>query len=383
MIIRNFGVRHGRRVLAAPAPRSFLRALSIRTPTTTVADPEAAPVSATQAAADARKRAVLLKAEIDRLPEEFRKYEAYQEQTKSLGSKLKFRYLPDEVLKRPPHDVTLEDLMAAQAHMGHHTSQWNPANSRYIYGEREGIHIISLETTAAHLRRAANVVESVAYHAGLILFVGNRKGHRPIVVRMAELAGACHLYQKWTPGAITNKDVILASGELRVVDELDRTLDGFDAFLRDSRPVSPDLVICLNPVENYPLLHECGLASIPTIGIIDTDADPTWVTYQIPANDDSLRSVALIAGVLGRAGERGRQRRLADAAEGKVAWTKPHAVQAFIQNHNSTCRSEALAKLEELAREGKLKVGEAEEIKQSFTEESEEEIKAQLGKRSE
>jgi len=74
-------------------------------------------------------------------------------------------------------------------------------------------------------------------------------------------------------------------------------------------PVRPDLVVCLNPLENYTLLHECGLWGIPTIGVIDTDADPTWVTYSIPANDDSLRSIQLIAGVLGRAGAAGQAKR--------------------------------------------------------------------------
>jgi len=176
--------------------------------------------------------------------------------------------------------------MAAQAHMGHNTANWNPANARYIHGEREGIHIISLETTAVHLRRAARVVEEVAYHGGLILFVGTRPGQMPIVVRTAELAGACHLFQKWTPGTITNRDTLLASGLLQIVDEKDRPVNGFEKHLMDRRPVMPDLVVCLNPLENYTLLHECGMATIPTIGIIDTDANPTWVTYQIPANDD-------------------------------------------------------------------------------------------------
>jgi ribosomal protein S2 len=71
-----------------------------------------------------------------------------------------------------------------------------------------------------------------------------------------------------------------------MVNERDAELEGFETHLRDRRPVVPDLVVCLNPLENYPLLHECGVANIPTIGLIDTDADPTWVTYQIPANDD-------------------------------------------------------------------------------------------------
>lgn len=231
-------------------------------------------------------RAAALQAEIAQIPANYLEFQHQREHTRRLGSRVDSRYYPDQSLAEPPHDATLEMLMAAQAHMGHHVSQWNPANQRYIYGERAGIHIISLETTAAHLRRAARVVEEVSFHGGLVLFVGNRKGHRPVVVRAAELARGYHLFQRWTPGGITNRDVIFATGKLRIADERDRTLDGFDEHLRDRRPVVPDLVVCLNPLENRALLHECGLANIPTIGVIDTDADPTWVTYQIPANDD-------------------------------------------------------------------------------------------------
>lgn len=176
--------------------------------------------------------------------------------------------------------------MAAQAHMGHNTSLWNPANARYIYGVRQGIHIISLETTATHLRRAARVVEEVAYRGGLILFVGTRPGQRPIVVRAAELARACHLFTKWRPGTITNREQLLGGVPLTVVDELDRPLSGFEDHLHDRRPLAPDLVVCLNPKENMTLLYECSLAKVPTIGIIDTNTNPAWVTYQIPANDD-------------------------------------------------------------------------------------------------
>jgi small subunit ribosomal protein S2 len=180
----------------------------------------------------------------------------------------------------------LELLMASQAHMGHNTSLWNPANSRYIYGVRQGIHIISLETIAAHLRRAARVVEEVSYRGGVILFVGTRKGQMEIVTKAAELAGACHLFTKWTPGAITNRDVILKTQATKVVDHLDTELGGFDMYKGMARPLLPDLVVCLNPLENYTLLYECGLKNIPTIGVIDTNVDPSWVTYTIPANDD-------------------------------------------------------------------------------------------------
>jgi small subunit ribosomal protein S2 len=97
------------------------------------------------------------------------------------------------------------------------------------------------------------------------------------------------------------------------VNVLDEELPDLKESLADHAILKPDLVICLNPLENEPLLHECGLNNVPTIGIIDTDADPTRVTYPIPANDDSLRSVAVIAGVLGRAGQAGQKRRLEQA----------------------------------------------------------------------
>jgi small subunit ribosomal protein S2 len=220
--------------------------------------------------------------------EQFAAFQRMQKNTKTLGSKVDKRYVPTELISNPPRpeDISLELLMASQTHMGHNTTKWNPLNSRYIHGARDGVHVISLETTAAHLRRAARVVEEVAYRGGLILFVGNRKGQMEIVTRAAELAGACHLFTKWTPGSITNRDVILRAQGTKVVDHNDETLEDFDTFRKTARPLMPDLVVCLNPLENYTMLYECGLKDIPTIGIIDTDADPTWVTYTIPANDD-------------------------------------------------------------------------------------------------
>lgn len=198
-------------------------------------------------------------------------------------------YEPDSLVLNPPRpeDVTLELLMASQSHLGHSTSLWNPANQRYIFGIRQGVHIISLEETAAHLRRAAKIVEGVAYHGGLILFVGTRAGQAPAIVKAARLAKGCHLFERWIPGSITNGDQILAKCAIKVVDKDDVEItQGFEEKVENWKALKPDLVVCVNPLENYVMLHECGLNNIPTIGVVDTDADPTWVTYPIPANDD-------------------------------------------------------------------------------------------------
>ena len=73
---------------------------------------------------------------------------------------------------------------------------------------------------------------------------------------------------------------------MQVVNERDEPQSGWHQHMANFRPAIPDLVLCLNPIENYTLLYECGYSNIPTIGVIDTNADPRWVTYQIPCNDD-------------------------------------------------------------------------------------------------
>lgn len=243
--------------------------------------------------------------------------------TKPLGTDITPHYQPHSLLTHPPRpsDISLELLLASQAHLGHKTSHWNPANSRYIFGIRQGIHIISLDVTAAHLRRACKIVTGVAERGGLILFVGTRPGQDRCVVKAAELAGGCHLFERWTPGSITNGHQILGSCRTKVVDEYDREIPGYNEELADRPVLKPDLVVCLNPLENWVMLHECGLNGIPTIGIIDTDANPSWVTYPIPANDDSLRCVQVIAGVLGRAAQEGQSERRELAKLGRVTYT--------------------------------------------------------------
>lgn len=297
MIVRDMGVRHARKALAAPLRQACLRALSTQPTSTGVPDlteptlqspnanPQPPSIFNSKIRAPSRRKKPVAP---DTTVADYKMAQELKSQIGKVGTKVQRTYRPADVFLHPPgpKDVTLELLMASQAHMGHHASLWNPANARYIYGIRQGIHIISLEETAAHLRRAARVVEEVAYRGGLILFVGTRPGQTQIVTQAARLARACHLFTKWTPGSITNSEVILNGMPIQMVDEHDEPVEGFNRHLNERRPLIPDLVVCLNPIENYVLLHECALVNVPTIGVIDTNAEPTWVTYAIPANDD-------------------------------------------------------------------------------------------------
>lgn len=295
----NLSLSTGREAITKPFRRTTcLRALSTNTTqqsplptTTTVAEPP--PVSSIPVSTTSPTKKLSWKREVhvpldESIAENYRQYTGIQRSTGRLGARVRERFEPSSLLRDPPapEDVTLELLMSSQTHMGHHASLWNPENQRYIYGVRAGIHIISLEETAAALRRAAKVVEEVAFLGGLILFVGNRKGQMEVTARAAELAGACHLFSKWIPGTITNRDQILGKEELKMVDENDEPIQGFEKHLLERRPIMPDLVVLLNPLENFVLLHECEQENIPTIGLIDTDADPTKLSYVIPGNDD-------------------------------------------------------------------------------------------------
>lgn len=147
---------------------------------------------------------------------------------------------------------------------------------------------MSLEVIAAHLRRAAKVVEGVARNGGTIIFLGTREGQARCVVQAARLAGGFHVFDWWVPGTITNAQKILEYGTVVEKDMRDRVVS--EKPVEDANPVKPDLVVCFSPLENKVALHECALAGVPTIGIVDTDVDPTRVTYPIPCNDDRYTS---------------------------------------------------------------------------------------------
>ena len=257
------------------------------------------------------------------------------------GTHLSQTHDPSSILRRPPtaDEITLPMLLANQTHLGHHTSLWNPSNSGYIFGIRDEIHIISLDVTYAYLKRAAKVVQAVAERGGIILFVGTRSGMTEITVNSARLAEGYHVFHRWVPGSLTNGQQILGNGGVKVVDIKDNVLTEYDDMLSKGihQVMRPDLVVCMNPIENQVCLHECGVFNVPTIGIIDTDANPTCVTYPIPANDDSLRSVGLIGGVLGNAGKEGHRLRKLKASEEGLA------------TYNTSLVTEKLAALERLA----------------------------------
>jgi small subunit ribosomal protein S2 len=220
-------------------------------------------------------------------------------------------FQPHHSLHKPPAptQTTISALIASGAHFGHSKTLMNPNFVPYAYGVRAGITIIDLDHTLPLLRRAANVMRAIAAKDGSIVFVGTRPDLRNVVRRAAERVGsqAYHVGERWLPGTLTNKVQLFGSQEV------------------SERRVTPDLMIFLNPLSNMNAIAECAIERIPTMGIIDSNVDPRIVMYPIPANDESVRTAELIAGVLSIAGREGvalgaAQRKIQADKEAKEIW---------------------------------------------------------------
>lgn len=229
----------------------------------------------------------------------------------NLGADIKNVYFPHKDIFHPKKasSLSIAKLLAAGAHLGHSKSLYRSSNQQFIYGEYKGIHIIDLEKTLSYLKRAAKIVEGVAQNGGLILFVGTREGQQRSLEVAANRCGGYYVSSKWVPGTLTNSTEI-SIWERQEVDFGDRPTQRELTPSETRNIIKPDLIVILNPTENRVLLNEAMQTRVPTIGIIDTDSEASLVTYPIPANDDSIRSTALITGVLSKAGELGYKTRL-------------------------------------------------------------------------
>lgn len=232
--------------------------------------------------------------------------------TARLGANIEKVYFPHRDVHNPPtaDKMSIQKLLAAGVHLGQSTSLWRPSTQSFVYGEYKGIHIIDLNKTLSYLKRAAKVVEGIAERGGIILFLGTRDGQKRALEEAAKKTHGFYISTRWIPGTLTNSTEISGVWERHEVDFADRPTGRVLSPDENSSIVKPDLLVVQNPTENRNALKEAMQARIPTIGIIDTDSEPSIVTYPIPGNDDSLRSVNLLLSVLAKAGETGLRNRI-------------------------------------------------------------------------
>jgi small subunit ribosomal protein S2 len=224
-------------------------------------------------------------------------------------------------------DVGLEELLKAGVHFGHLTSRWNPQMKPFIFMQRQGIHILDLMQTQERLKTAAEAVQQFARQGKTILFVATKKQARDAVRQHAEECGMPFMVERWYGGTLTNFQTI--RGSIQRMEQLKRMeTDGtYDQLKKKERLMRtrerekletvlegiadmgrlPGALFVVDINREHIAVDEARKLDIPIIALVDTNTNPNLVDYPIPANDDAIRSVDLIAGVVSAAIQAGRQ----------------------------------------------------------------------------
>lgn len=217
-------------------------------------------------------------------------------------------------------EFTMRQLLEAGVHFGHQTHRWNPKMRNYIYGSRNGIHIIDLSQTVPLLHQALVAVADTVAKGGRVLFVGTKRSASELVADAAKRSAQYYVNSRWLGGTLTNwKTISHSIKTLRTTDEtlgkehsgltkremleLTRTKEKLDKALGGIKDMGgvPDLLFVIDTNKEQIAIKEANRLGIPVIAVIDTNSDPAGVTYPIPGNDDAGRAVALYCDLISRA----------------------------------------------------------------------------------
>ncbi|MEM8608028.1 MAG: 30S ribosomal protein S2 [Myxococcota bacterium] len=239
-------------------------------------------------------------------------------------------------VQQSTHRAELEDLLKAGTHFGHLTSRWNPKMKKHIFMQRNGIHIINLMHTQAMLNEAADAAARFARQGKRILFVGTKKQARETIKKHAEACESPYMVERWPGGALTNFQTIRQSirrmedikkmeedgtmaqlkkkerlMKARELEKLEKVLTGIAKMGR-----LPGALFIVDINREHIAVKEAQRLGIPIIAMVDTNCDPDEVNYSVPANDDALKSIDLVTGVIAQAINEGqKERKLSEAAK--------------------------------------------------------------------
>jgi len=244
--------------------------------------------------------------------------------------------------------ISVKELLEAGVHFGHQTRRWNPRMKRFIFGARNGIHIIDLTKTIGQIQEACRFLESTAREGRQILFVGTKKQIANVVKEAAQNCSQPYVTERWLGGTLTNMQTIKRSlNRLRHIEqmiadgtinqyvkqeqsmlrrELARLLRNLDGIRHMDR--LPGAVFIVDVKREHNAVAEARKLKIPIVAIVDTNADPDLADYPIAGNDDAIRSVRLILSAVVRAIQRGRGEDQAAAAPAPSAEKAPETAPA-------------------------------------------------------
>ncbi len=225
--------------------------------------------------------------------------------------------------------VEIKTLLEAGVHFGHQTSRWNPKMKPYIYGARNGIHIIDLDQTVMMLDAACKAVTDIVSHGGDVLFVGTKKQAQEIVREQAERIGQYFINQRWLGGMLTNFKTIKKS--IDTLNELNKKREAgeFEKLIKkeaillnkeiERLEISrggirnmtkvPAVIFLVDPKHEHIALKEANTLGIPVVALADSNCNPEGVDYLVPGNDDAIRSIAIVATQISEAARIGMENR--------------------------------------------------------------------------
>ncbi len=250
--------------------------------------------------------------------------------------------------------TTYQDLLDAGVHFGHLTRKWDPKMAKYIFMERNGIHIIDLNKTLTKLEEASSAIKQIVKSGRKVLFVATKKQAKEIIAQQAQAVNMPYVTERWLGGMLTNFATVRKSiKKMSNIDKMQK--DGtFDVLSKKEKLMIqreriklesllggiadlnrlPAALFIIDVKKEHIAVAEAIKLNIPTFAMVDTNSDPTNIDFPIPANDDATKSISLIASIIGQAITEGLEERKRDKEED--AEKEAAAAKAAVDNGEAT-----------------------------------------------
>lgn len=240
--------------------------------------------------------------------------------------------------------VSMSQLLEAGAHFGHQTHRWNPKMKPYIFGDRNGVHIIDLSQTVPLFARSLDFVTATVQAGGKVLFVGTKRQAQEPIAEAARRSGQHYVNHRWLGGMLTNWKTI--SGSIKKFKQLEEQLSGdttgltkkevlkltrerdkFELSLGGIRDMGglPDVIFIIDVNKEELAVKEANVLGIPVIAVLDTNTDPSGIAFPVPGNDDASRAILLYVNAVADAVINASQGRMANAGYDLGAMAEPVA----------------------------------------------------------
>ena len=256
--------------------------------------------------------------------------------------------------------VSMKQLLECGVHFGHQTRRWNPKMKPYIFTERNGVYIIDLQKTVKGLEKAYDFIREVAKSGGSVLFVGTKRQAQEIVREEALRCGQFYINQRWLGGLLTNfatiRRRVTRMVELEAMEndgsinkypkkeiiQLRKEREKLEKYLSGIKNMKdiPDALFVIDPRRETIAVLEAHKLNIPVIAIVDTNCDPDVIDYPIPGNDDAIRAIELVVGLManafieGRQGQDARTETVEEAAADAEAPVMPEHLDVIVEEED-------------------------------------------------